>query len=73
MAGTEDPGAGKIFVVLAAFLVLGVAIVAVLWNAVNEVVAGSLGRLVVALPMLLIFLAFLVVFGRQLQRLESRR
>jgi hypothetical protein len=73
MAEAEDPGAGKIFVVLAVFLVVGVAIVAVMWSAVNEVIAGSLGRLVVALPMLIVFLVFLFVFGRQLQRLESQR
>jgi hypothetical protein len=71
MAGVEDPGAGKMFVVLAVFLIIGVAIVAVMWSALNEVIAGSLGRLVVAFPMVIVFLVFLALFGRQLQRLDS--
>ena len=52
------------------FVVAGVAIVAVLWDAVNHVVAGELGRLVIAVPALAIFIAFLFVLGNRIRRLE---
>jgi hypothetical protein len=73
MANSEELGVGKIFLVLAVFLAVGVPIVAIMWNAVNDVVAGDLRRLMVAVPAAAIFVAFLVFFGRQLQRLGSRR
>jgi hypothetical protein len=44
--------------------------VAVLWDAVNHVVEGELGRLVIALPALAVFVAFLFVLGNRIRRLE---
>lgn len=63
----------KLFALLAAFLVAGMVIVAILWDAVNDVSAGDLGRLAVALPVAVVFVAFLIVLARQVGRLESRR
>jgi hypothetical protein len=62
----------RLLALLAAFLACGTPVVAVLWSAVNEVAAGDVGRLAVALPMLLLLLAVLVLFGRQIRRLDSR-
>jgi hypothetical protein len=58
----------RLFVFLAIALVIGAPLVAYIWDAVNRIVAGEYRRLVVALPLLVVFIAFLVVFGRQLQR-----
>lgn len=63
---------GRILLVLAGFLVVGVPIVAVLWHAVNDVAAGNLGSLLLVLPMLVLFVAFLFLFGRQMRRLDPR-
>lgn len=73
MAHGDAPGVGALVGMLAAFLAIGVPIVAVLWNATNEVAAGQLGRLAVVLPLLVVLAVFLVVFARRLGRLESRR
>ena len=61
---------GRLFVILAAFLVVGVPIVAVLWHYVNEVFAGQLARLIVAIPLLLVLVAYLLFFARTVNRLE---
>ena len=57
-------------VLIGVFVLVGVPIVAVLWDAVNHVVAGELGRLVIALPALAVFVAFLFVLGNRIRRLE---
>ena len=61
---------GRLFVMLAVFLVVGVPIVAVLWHNVNEVMAGQFGRLIVAIPLLIVLIAYLLVFARTVNRLE---
>jgi hypothetical protein len=73
MATAREPGVGKILLLLAAFLVVGIPLVAVTWSAVNDAAAGQLGRLIVALPMAAAFAILLAVLGRQLRRLDSRR
>jgi hypothetical protein len=65
--------AGRLFVVLAAFLVVGVAIVGVLWHSLNQVLAGEPGRLLVALPLAIVFVVFLLVFARSINRLARER
>ena len=65
--------AGRLFVMLAAFLVVGVPIVAVLWDSINQVFEGELGRLVVALPLAVLFVVYLFVFARSINRLERER
>ena len=65
---------GRLFVFLAAALVIGAPLVAYIWDSVNRIVAGEYRRVVVALPLLVVFIAFLTVFARQLQRrLEPER
>jgi hypothetical protein len=70
MTESDAPRVGRIVAFLGVFLVIGVPIVAVLWEAVNEMVAGDLGRVGTALPALIVFVVFLAVFARQLRRLE---
>jgi hypothetical protein len=71
MATDEGPSVGRILVVLVPFLVITAPLVAVLWEAVNDVMDGRLARLTLALPLLLVVLVVLVVFGRALQRLDQ--
>jgi hypothetical protein len=73
MATASEPSVGKILLLLAVFLVPGVPIVAVAWSALNDVVAGELRRLVVAVPATIVFASLLVLFGRSLRRLDARR
>ena len=61
---------GRLFVILAVFLVIGVPIVAVLWHNVSEVMAGQFGRLIVAIPLLIVLVAYLLFFARTVNRLE---
>ena len=61
---------GRLFVMLAVFLVVGVPIVAVLWHNVNEVMAGQFARLIVAIPLLIVLVAYLLFFARTVNRLE---
>jgi hypothetical protein len=63
---------GRLFVLLAAFLVVGVPIVAFLWHAVNRLVAEP-GRVVVVIPLALAFVVFLALFARTIRRLEEER
>ena len=73
MATAREPSVGRILVLLAAFLIPGVPLVAVAWSAVNDVAAGQLARLVVAIPSTAAFAILLAVFGRLLRRLETSR
>ena len=61
---------GRLIVILAVFLVIGVPIVAVLWHNVSEVMAGQFGRLIVAIPLLIVLVAYLLFFARTVNRLE---
>jgi hypothetical protein len=58
----------RLFLLLTVALVIGAPLVAYIWDSLNRIVAGEYGRLVVALPLLVVFIVFLVVFARQLQR-----
>jgi hypothetical protein len=73
MAERDEPGLGKLLGFLAVFLVVGAPMVGFLWHTLNEILAGDDGRLVVFVPVLLVFVAFLVLFGRQVQRLAVMR
>ena len=59
---------GRLFVFLAIALVIGAPLVAYIWDSVNRIVAGEYRRLVVAVPLTVVFLVFLGLFARQLQR-----
>lgn len=73
MAERDEPGVGKLLALLAVFLVVGAPMVGFLWDALNEIIAGEYGRLIVFLPVLVVFVAFLLLFGRQVQRLDVAR
>lgn len=73
MADRGDVPVWRIVLFLAAFLVVGVPMVAIGWNAVNEALAGDVVQSIVAVVAILLFGAFLVFFGRRLQALERRR
>jgi hypothetical protein len=72
MGATRERGAGGIVLFLGIYLIVGIPIVAVTWNAVNEVATGDLRRLVIAVPMLVLLVAFLFFFGRHVHRFASR-
>jgi hypothetical protein len=59
---------GRLFVFLAVALVIGAPLVAYIWDSVNRVVAGEYRRVIVALPLLVVFIVFLALFARLLQR-----
>ncbi len=71
-AGRTKRETMRLVIVLVLFFAIGTPVVAILWNAVNEVAAGDLGRLAVALPMLVLLAAVLVLFGRQIRELDPR-
>jgi len=73
MATAREPSVGRILMLLAAFLIPGIPLVAVAWSAVNDVAAGQLGRLVVAIPATAAFAVLLAIFGRLLRRLDAGR
>jgi hypothetical protein len=69
MAAPDDPRIGKLVLLLGILVAAGVPVVAYLWNAVNEVMAGDLFRLAVVVPLLGLFVAFLILLGWQVRRL----
>lgn len=62
----------RLMLLLGAFVVVGIPFVAILWETLNEVLSGHIdgGRLVVAVPVLAVFLAILTLAGRALGRLD---
>jgi NADH:ubiquinone oxidoreductase subunit K len=73
MATARELSVGKILMLLAAFLLPAIPLVAVAWSAVNDVAAGQLERLVVAIPATAAFAVLLAIFGRLLRRLDAGR
>ncbi|HEX6212919.1 MAG TPA: hypothetical protein VF136_19215 [Methylomirabilota bacterium] len=73
MATAPEPSVGRIVALLAAFLIPGVPLVAITWNAVNAVAAGQVERLLVAIPTAGALAVLLALFGRRLRRLEAGR
>ena len=58
----------RLFLFLTVAFLIGAPLVAYIWDSLNRIVAGEYRRLLVALPLLVVFIVFLVVFARQLQR-----
>lgn len=71
MATAREPSVGRILMLLAAFLIPGIPLVAVAWGAVNDVAAGQLDRLAVAIPATVAVAVLLAIFGRLLRRLDA--
>ena len=59
---------------LAVMAIVGIPFVAILWETLNDLLAGHIrpGRLAVAVPLLIAFLGILLAAGRALARFESR-
>lgn len=59
---------------MAVFVVLGVPLVAYLWETLNELLSGSVDpiRLLVSVPLALVFTVLLVLLSRRVQSWEAR-
>ena len=78
---SQDPGArgsgmgtGAIIGMMAIFVVVGGPMVFYLWSTVNDVLAGQVDpmRVLISLPVLLIFLGVLAILSRSVRRWEER-
>ena len=58
---------------MTAFVLLGMPLVWYLWTAVNEILTGHVegGRLLLAIPVLVLFLALLVLLSRAVRRWDE--
>lgn len=70
--GGPDPGPGKLVLVTLAFVVIGIPVVALVWDALNHLFAGDVtGRwLLTGLAGLIGLGLLLALIGRTLMRLE---
>ena len=70
MAPPPDAPLGKLILWMAAFVVVAIPLVAVLWETLNEVLALQLDtrQLLIALPALAAFVGVLWLLRRRLQR-----
>ena len=59
---------------MAAFVIVGTALVFVLWSTLNDLLSGQLatGRLAVAVPALLLFIILLTFLARSVVLWEAR-
>ena len=51
----------RLFGFLAVSLIIGAPLVTYIWDSVNRIVAGDYRRIFIALPLLVVFIAFLVL------------
>ncbi len=61
---------GRIVLLMVVFVVIGLPMVAYLWETINQILALELDpvRIAVSVPLLAIFLGFLAVIGRRINR-----
>lgn len=66
---------GRLIAVLALFVVVGTPLVAYLWETVNLLLSGNVvaTRLLLSIPLLLLFLGMLVLLARTVGRIEAAR
>ena len=66
---------GKLMALMALFVVIGVPMVAFLWETVNLLLALHVDgtRLLIALPLLVVFIGFLVVLARTVRRWNAQQ
>lgn len=62
----------RLVLLLGTLVVVGIPFVAILWETLNELLSGHFdgGRMIVAVPVLAVFLAILTLAGRALGRLD---
>lgn len=72
-AQREAPSTLKLILSMGALVVLGTPLVYVLWTALNDVLAGRIdgGRLLLTLPILLLFLGLLYYVARVVRRWQG--
>lgn len=68
---TSEP---RIFGLLLLFMLIGFPMVAYLWDTLNALLAGEVHRqrVLISLPLLVVFALYLRLVARLLQRLEAR-
>ena len=73
MLGNQGGAAGKLVLLLAAFVAFGIPLVAYLWESLNQLLAGHVTprRLLLSLPLLVVFGGLLWGGGRALRRLAA--
>jgi hypothetical protein len=73
MSGAERSGAGTIVGLMAGMVLLGIPLVAYLWESLNQLLAGHVNgrRLLVSLPLAAALAALLWTGGRRLERLAT--
>lgn len=74
MATNSTTSSGKTFLLMAAYVLIGVPLVAVLWELLNDVLALKieLNDLLIGVPVLLLFIGYLKVLSRRLQQWGAR-
>jgi hypothetical protein len=73
MTGNRAGVPGTVLAVLSAFVVLGIPLVAYLWESLNQLLAGRVHapRVLVSVPLLVAFAGLLWAGGRTLRRLAA--
>lgn len=70
--GGRQPGPSglRLALLLGVLVILGIPFVAILWETVNELLAGQINgrRLLIAMPVLLVFLGLMTLAARTLAR-----
>ncbi len=61
---------GKVLALMALYVLLGIPLVAYLWETINELLAFDVNpvRLLIAVPVLLLFLGLLILLNRLVRR-----
>ncbi len=61
---------GKVLALMALYVLLGIPLVAYLWETINELLAFDVDpvRLLIAVPVLLLFLGLLILLNRLVRR-----
>ncbi|MGE5729893.1 MAG: hypothetical protein ACM34L_14905 [Gemmatimonas sp.] len=74
MSNSQSTSGGKIFGMLLLAMLIGFPMVAYLWETLNTLMAGEVHRerLLISLPVLLVFALYLRLLARLLHRLEAR-
>jgi Na+/melibiose symporter-like transporter len=73
MASQTGTSFGKLIGIIAVFTLLGIPVLAFLWETLNKLIAGVFEpwRLLVSVPVLLVFVVLLWFLARSLSRLDG--
>ncbi|HXF96131.1 MAG TPA: hypothetical protein VNI61_08505 [Gemmatimonadales bacterium] len=73
MSESQERGAGRVVLLLSGLVIVGIPLVAYLWETLNQVLAGHLSarRVLLSLPLLAAFAGLLWAGGRGLERLAA--